>query len=325
MKATGVPLRTGHPARSPGRSRPAAVAGMCIALCVAGWSANLIVHRSLAPRAAVPSAGGGSLGAGSAIAPPFGRGVAGEASASDSPATPTPNSKPRSSDLPPAVAALGTEPAVHALYLLGARARAGDAQAAFDAFEIADFCAATEASRAILINLPITADGTDRARRQARFDRDSRICDGVTPALLAERYRHVQLAAEGRIPGAAVRLLDAAQPAQTDAGDPDATNPPPAAWAERAIELARRDAQSGDLGALNAMTRLYQFGGVIDRDPDQALVFAVATEDRMQASAEEFSPGELAMQHLLVFEFESQLGAGRSDAAHVAASAIAMH
>jgi hypothetical protein len=117
-------------------------------------------------------------------------------------------------------------------------------------------------------------------------------------------------------------MLDAAQ-SVADARDPNATRDGLAApWVERAIELARRDAQSGDLGALTAMTSLYQFGGIVDPDPDQALVFAVATEDRMQARAEEFSPGELAMEHLLVFEFESQLGADRSDAAHLAASAI---
>ena len=293
---TSSRIRSTAPPRLLGRTSPSALAWTCAVLIAAAWGASWVAHRLDERPVARADRNGVVLGAGSAIALPFGAGSAGAGDAVEpgAPQSP-PDGAVQPSDLPPAVAALDGESAVHALYRLGARGRAGDARAAFDAFQVADFCAGVERLR---------------APHEARLERDRRICDGVTPALLAERYRQLEVAAQGGMAGAAALLLEAA-------GDGGADPP-----IERAIKWARRDASAGDLGALSAMTRLYQFGGAVEIDTDQALAFAVATEDRMQSRAEDFSPGELAMEHLLVVEFESKLGADRSEAAHRAASGI---
>jgi len=253
-----------------------------------------------------------SLGSGSAVAFPFGRGPAIDAATMPG-AAPDPGPD---ADLPPIVAALGSEPAVSALYRLGSQARAGDARAAWDAFEVAAFCAETGPSGSAESN------GPAQSNVAPKLERARRICDGVTPAQLDERYRYLQVAAEGAVPGAAVRMLDLAQrESMAEEGDGTGNRPPPLPG-ERAVELALRDARTGDVEALAAMTSVYQLGGIVAPDPDQALAFALATESGMAARAQDYSPGELALEHLLVLEYESKLGAERSVAAQQAASLI---
>ena len=255
-----------------------------LTLCLCLAAVHLASDCSKSTSTDEAAAPGSPLGTGSAVAFPFARGDGGQA------ANDAQQQASLAPDLPPSIAALGDEPIAHALYRLGARARIGDAQAALSAFEIADFCA------------------------HAQDDSQRRLCDGVTPALLGERYQNLQRAAEGKVAGAAVRLLDAAEQEGVRS---------PVDWSDRAIELARRDAAAGDLDALVTMTKLYQFGGSVDADQQQALTFAIATEGRMVAGgAESSSPGEIALERLLVFTLESQLGPERSDAAHQAAASL---
>jgi len=294
-------------------------------LAVAG-----LVHwcgAHIEPGAPVSSTGTAILpGTGSSAALPFGRAgsigsVAGDGAAAASP----PSSTAPDPDLPPAVAALGTEPAASALARLALRARAKDAVAAREAYAIADFCAVIERSRDSLLAQPAVAPDPGLDARRARFERGRRICDGVTPAQRSERLTHLRLAAEGANAGAAVEMLEIAQRLARDAdaaADAAAEIRSPA-WGERAVELARRDARDGDIDALTALTRLYQLGGVVEPDADQALAFALATEARMRQQPQVYSPGELAMAQLLVIEFESKLGADRSDAARRVAAEIA--
>jgi hypothetical protein len=215
-------------------------------------------------------------------------------------------------NVPRAVLALGKESAGRALDRLGARARAGDAQAALDAFDIAEYCAGANAYRGVLRGMPAAADPQLRAQIETQAHDSAQACLGTTPAQLGERYANVWIAAQSGLPGAALRLLDAAMSGQPNGALSDTA-------AADAVALVRRDAMGGDVQALTAMANVYQNGGPVTRDAVQALSYQLAAEQLMRTQPQAYSSFDLAQQREFSAQLESQVSADERNSARKAA------
>jgi TPR repeat protein len=257
-----------------------------------------------------------ALGAGSALAFPFGRGDS-AAAGHDTATTGWAQFPFAAPDLPDAILAMRGEPASDALDRLGALARRGDARAAFDAYEIADFCTTPDLYRSALLALAVGANGGVREKLDSGAKENAGICLGTTPAQLNERFANIRIAAQGGVKGAAEKLLDAGLPGQLAYAD--TFDPTILEWAQLTVGLVLRDATGGDVGALTALASLYQSGEVVARDPTQALTYQLAAAELMKAQAQQYSPGELALQQEFISGFESQVAGDQLDAARKAA------
>jgi hypothetical protein len=259
-----------------------------------------------------------ALGAGSPAALPFGPPGADTAGPFDA-ASPWARALASSDAVPAAVAALGGEPVHEALDRLRQLARGGDAQAASDAFEIAQFCADAGAFGRALPALPVTTQPQLKAELEARTAQQQRACEAATPAQLAARFEDVRIAAEAGVKGAAVRLLDAAPPG-TEAGDATA-----GAWTQHAVALAERDAIGGDVGALTALGNAYESGGPVERDPTRALLYQLAAVEIMQAQPQQYSAGEVELQQQFAAGYAGEVPDAMRDPARIVARQIAQH
>jgi len=223
--------------------------------------------------------------------------------------------------LPQAVAELRGEPVRQALDRLGSLARLGHAQAAYDAYELAQFCAVSGDFDRGLVMLPADTDRNLRDRLQAQAARDARLCDGTTPAQLGERFAEIRIAADGGVKGAAERLLDAQLAAQGPSVD--ASDPVSGAAMRRALELVHRDALAGDVDALAALASLYQSGGIVAQDAAQALLFQSAALEIMKSQPQAYSVPEIELEQQFVSNDESLVPGESRDAIRKAALELA--
>jgi len=245
-----------------------------------------------------------TLGTGSPVAFPFAQADFGSV---DAPGLPTRSTLWAGSpaELPDVIVALGDEPISHALDRLGAAARGGDTRAALDAFRIADFCMTADLSRSALLALPPTADPAVLGRLRVSDNQNASVCRGATPAQLDERFANIRIAAEGGEIGAAAALLDAGLPGQ--ASQRDGRDPAIRQWMDRTMAMVRRDADSGDLGALTTLASYYQAGDGVDADPVAALTYQIAAIERMKAQAQMYTPVEVALEKDYLDAYEAQV------------------
>ena len=233
------------------------------------------------------------------------------------PAWPAPSASV-SSRRPRAIVALGTESVAHALDRLGALARSGDAQAAFDVYEMADFCAIpSDVYRSTLRSLPMEVFTEVRATLESDAEDQIRICSGTTPAQLEPRLAYLQIAADRAVPGAAERLLEAGLPGQPAYNDPN--DPIVKEWVQNAVELVRRDAVGGDLDALLLLASLYRSGDLVARNSAEALVYQLAAEELMAAQSQKFTRAELELEQKFTDRHDAAVSIDESNAAKSAA------
>ncbi len=301
------------------KHKPIAWIAACSLLAVLGV-ARLTEHLREVPPPAGAARQAPVLGAGSAVALPFGQAGVAPATVWDD-AAGWARGLPPPPGVPRPVARLGSESIRHALDRLGSMARSGDGQAAFDAYEIAQFCAAAGVFQRSLVMLPADTDDTLRTQLHTQAQAHARMCEGATPAQLGERFAHVRIAAEGGVTGAAEQLLDAGLPGQAPWGD--AADPAAAQWREHAIELVRRDGLNGDVGALTALGSLYQSGQLVAQDPAQALLYQLAALEIMKSRPQSFSVPEMQMQQQFAQVYQSQVPGQTVDAIQKAALDIA--
>jgi hypothetical protein len=228
-------------------------------------------------------------------------------------AQPIPSAQP--SRLPRTIVVLGSESVSHALDRLDLKIRTGDAQAAFDAYEMADFCAIpSEVYRSTLRGLPIGVFAEVRPTLELDAEDQDGICSGTTPAQLGRRFAYLQIAADHAVPGAAERLLETEHAANNDRNDPTAKE-----WEQNTVELVRRDAVGGDLDALKLMASLYRSGDVVARNTAQALVYQLAAEELMAAQPRQLTPGELELEREFTDGYKNAVPIEERDAAKLAA------
>jgi TPR repeat protein len=196
-------------------------------------------------------------------------------------------------------------------------------RAAADAFEIAQFCATTGLSRSALLSLPAAASPDVRESLQSSAEGDARNCRDATPAQLGERYADIRIAAEGGVPGAAEKLLDLGLPGEL-AGDA-AIDPAVNDWTEHALELVRRDATTGDVGALTALASVYREGSGVATDPARALSYQLAAVEILKAQPQQYSPYEVALQQEFASRAAASAGRDELDAARQAAVELLAH
>lgn len=302
------------------KHKPIARIAACSLLAALGV-ARLTEHLREVPPPAGAALQAPALGAGSAVALPFGQtGVAPAAAGWDETAGWAQGLPPRPG-VPRPVARLGSESIRHALDRLGSLARGGDGQAAFDAYEIAQFCAASDAFQRSLVMLPADTDETLRTQLQTQAQAHARMCEGATPAQLGERFAHIRIAAESGVAGAAEQLLDAGLPGPAPWGD--AADPAAGQWREHALELVRRDALNGDVGALTALGSLYQSDQLVAQDPAQALLYQLTALEIMKSQPQRFSLGEMQLQQQFALAYQSQVPGQSLDAIQKAALDVA--
>jgi len=212
---------------------------------------------------------------------------------------------------------VGSESVAQALTRLRTLALGGDARAAWNAFQIAAFCAIPERERSALRDLPVGMFTMLRAALEPEAEANAKLCVGVTALQRRERGAYLLIAADGGVPGAAAELFDFGPSDQ--ASDDDPADPELKIWGEHTLALLSRDADRGDLGALTALQAVYQYGGIAAANPTQALTYELAVQELM-ASDSKFVPEELDLQHESVARIESQLSADERIAAEVAAA-----
>jgi len=309
----------GAPPLQARKRKPIAWIAACSLLAALGV-ARLAEHLREVPPPVKAARQAPVLGAGSAVALPFGQaGVAPAAGWDD--AAGWARGLPPLPGVPRPVARLGSESIPHALDRLGSLARGGDGKAAFDAFEIAQFCAASDAFQRSLVMLPADTDDTLRTQLQTQAQAHARMCEEATPAQLGERFAHIRIAAESGVTGAAEQLLDAGLPGQAPWGE--AADPAAAQWREHALELVRRDALNGDVGALTALGSLYQSDQLVAQDPAQALLYQLTALEIMKSQPQRFSLPEMQMQQQFALAYQSQVPGQTMDAIQKAALDIA--
>jgi hypothetical protein len=201
-----------------------------------------------------------------------------------------------------------TEPtrelAAAALVRLRALALGGNVGAAWNAFQIAEFCEAPERDRSALRDVPVGMFTMLRATLEPEAEVNAKICAGVTAAQLSERRAYLSIAADGGVPGAAAKLFDLGpsdRPSDDDPADGEVKS-----WGEHALALLQRDAARGDLGALEALEAVYQYGGIAPPNATQALTYQLAVQELM-AGAQKFAPAELDLQRDAAARLSSQL------------------
>jgi TPR repeat protein len=168
----------------------------------------------------------------------------------------------------------------------------------------------------------VDANARVRGALESGVEQAAGICRGVTPAQLGERFANIEIAARSGVKGAAEKFLDTGMPGRLayDASDPAARQ-----WAAHAVELVQRDATNGDVGALTALASFYQSGDIVARDAMQALTYQLAAAELMKAQAQQYSPGELALQQEFITGFESQVASDRLAGAQKAALDLVAH
>lgn len=212
---------------------------------------------------------------------------------------------------PPAPAQAGPDlqMAARAIVRLRAAAFAGDASAAWQAFQITELCEIPGRNRNAQRELPLAMFETLRAALEPEAQLDARLCEGVTAPQLRERRAYLSIAADGGIPGAAVNFFDLG-PADDETS----------AWGEHALALLERDAAGGDMGALAALATVYQYGGIAGANPTRALTYQLAVQELMAADAQRFAPAELELQRDAANRIGDQLSVNQRLAAAAGAA-----
>lgn len=269
-----------------------------------------------APPASMP-------GAGSAAAFPFGRPASDLADGAEAwtRALSVPPGLPRT------VATLGDESLAHALDRLASLARRGDAQAAYDAYELAQFCAASADFERALVMLPVETDRALLNHLQGRATQSEHLCEGATPAQLGEGLSDIRIAADGGIKGAAERLLDTQLTAPIASANSPAASVDSATMSEaqHAIELVHRDALGGDVEALVALASLYQTGGLVAHDQAQAVLFQSAALEIMKSQPQVYSVGEIDLEQEYTTSAQGLLAPDEGESLHNAAVLLVAH
>lgn len=232
------------------KSRAFLAVGICVVIAAAGFGLQWFNHWRDKP-APTPNLSLGLQGSTSTI--PFGRGV-------DTPAHDIALS-----------AQPGETPSAH-LRRLHEAAHNGDAQAALDAFNIENPC-----SLIVMRNPPFPVIATDAQRK---------LCDGLSPREIAQRFDDIRFAADHGVKGAVVQFFGAGYPGmdETQMLDPNSKDPAFLAWRADVLRYATRDAMAGDPQAMSLMSDIYN-GGLIDppRQPAKALTYWVAMIDILRA------------------------------------------
>jgi hypothetical protein len=211
----------------------------------------------------------------------------------------------------PAQAVPDFEVAARALVRLRAAALAGDASAAWQAFQMTELCETPERNRSALRELPLAMFATLRVTLEPEAQLDARLCEGVALPQLREHRAYLRIAADGGIRGAAADFFDLG-PADEEAS----------AWGEHALALLKRDAAHGEIGALAALQTVYQYGGIAAINATQALTYQLALQEIMAADAQEYAPAELELQRDAADRMASQLPLDQRLAAEAGAAEL---
>jgi hypothetical protein len=215
------------------------------------------------------------------------------------------------------------ELAAAALVRLRASALGGNVGAAWSAFQIAEFCETPGRNRSALRDMPVGMFTMLRATLEPEAEANTEICTGVTAAQLSERRAYLSIAADGGVPGAAVKFFDLGpsdSPSDDNPADTEIKS-----WGEHALALLQRDAARGDLGALTTLETVYQYGGIAPANATQALTYQLAVQELMTAGAQKFAPAELDLQREAAARLGSQLPPEQRRTATAAAADLVAH
>ena len=181
--------------------------------------------------------------------------------------------EPRELEMPPAAVASRSQEVAR----LSASA---DPHDAWRAYTLVDTCVRArevEAAAVALSRGPDTAAARDAMA--SGWVAAAEVCQDIKAEQIAARLRDLDTAVAAGVAGAAVALADEGPFGDRTALAQRPDDPLVLEWKRRVIELETAAARRGDRAAIVALANEYHSGGLVDRDPQQALMYWAAQRE----------------------------------------------